>query len=91
MSLARLNLSAEVRTILSTLGVAADRYAGGTLAVRSPVTGEEIGRLSEDSPEAAKAAIDAAHTAFRQRPRSAVWCRSKSVRSSPRASAKCRK
>jgi aldehyde dehydrogenase (NAD+) len=66
MTLAKLNLSAEVKSILSTLGVAADRYTGGTLAVRSPITGEEIGRLNETSPEVAKAAIEAAHAAFLQ-------------------------
>src|ERR1700716_1974134 len=66
MTLAKFNLSAEVKAILSTLGVAADRYTGGTLAVRSPITGEEIGRLNEDSPEAARAAIEAAHAAFLQ-------------------------
>jgi aldehyde dehydrogenase (NAD+) len=66
MTLAKLNLSAEVKSILSTLGVAADRYTGGTLAVRSPITGEEIGGLNETSPEVAKAAIEAAHAAFLQ-------------------------
>jgi aldehyde dehydrogenase (NAD+) len=66
MTLARQNLSAEVKAILSTLGVAADRYSGGTLIVRSPITGEEIGRLREDTPEAANAAIEAAHAAFLQ-------------------------
>jgi aldehyde dehydrogenase (NAD+) len=66
MTLAKLNLSAEVKAILSTLGVAAERYSGGTLAVHSPITGEEIGRPREDSPEAAKAAIETAHAAFLQ-------------------------
>jgi aldehyde dehydrogenase (NAD+) len=64
MTPARQNLSAEVKAILSALGVAAGRYSGGTLAVGSPITGEEIGRLREDTPEAAKAAIEAAHAAF---------------------------
>jgi L-aminoadipate-semialdehyde dehydrogenase len=66
MTLATQNLSAEVKAILSTLGVAADRYTGGTLSVRSPIMGEEVGRLREDTPESAKAAIEAAHDAFLQ-------------------------
>ena len=58
------DLASEVSKILTDLGVAADRYTGGTLAVTSPVTGAEIGRLKEDSAADAKAAIDKAHDAF---------------------------
>ncbi len=58
------NLAAETRAILTELGVSADRYTGGTLAVTSPVTGAEIGRLREHPTEEAKAAIVAAHEAF---------------------------
>ena len=47
MSLATLNLAAEAETILAKLGVAPSAYQGGTLAVRSPITGTEIGRLPE--------------------------------------------
>lgn len=61
---ATLDLAAETKAILTELGVAADRYTGGTLAVTSPVTGAEIGRLKEHSSEEAKAAIDKAHEAF---------------------------
>jgi len=61
---ATLDLVAETKAILTELGVAADRYTGGTLAVTSPVTGAEIGRLKEHSSEEAKAAIDKAHEAF---------------------------
>ncbi|AXV16828.1 aldehyde dehydrogenase family protein [Neorhizobium sp. SOG26] len=64
MTLAQLDLAAEVNTILSDLGVAADRFTGGTLAVRSPITGKEIGKLAEVSATDAKQAIDAAHEAF---------------------------
>ncbi|ACM28611.1 MULTISPECIES: L-piperidine-6-carboxylate dehydrogenase [Rhizobium] len=59
-----LDLASEVSKILTDLGVAADRYTGGTLAVTSPVTGAEIGRLREDSAADAKAAIDKAQDAF---------------------------
>ncbi|NKJ06091.1 aldehyde dehydrogenase family protein [Rhizobium sp. SG741] len=61
---ATLDLAAETKAILTELGVAADRYTGGTLAITSPVTGAEIGRLKEHSSEEAKAAIDKAHEAF---------------------------
>ncbi|MBN8951928.1 MULTISPECIES: aldehyde dehydrogenase family protein [unclassified Rhizobium] len=58
------DLAAETKAILTELGVSADRYTGGTLAVTSPVTGGEIGRLKEHSAEDAKGAIAAAHEAF---------------------------
>ncbi len=58
------DLAAETKAILTELGVSAERYTGGTLAVTSPVTGAEIGRLREHSVAEAKAAIAAAHEAF---------------------------
>ncbi len=64
MTLAALDLAADVDRILADLGVATSRYKGGTLAVRSPVTGKEIGTLPEHSADDAKAAIDKAQTAF---------------------------
>ena len=64
MTLATLDLAAETKTILGDLGVKTDAYTGGTLAVRSPITGAEIARLSEISAADATKAIDAAHAAF---------------------------
>ncbi|MFK4770322.1 aldehyde dehydrogenase family protein [Rhizobium sp. ZW T2_16] len=64
MTLAKLDLAAEVDKIFADLGVAADKYKGGTLAVRSPISGTEIGRLPEVTAADAKKAIDAAHEAF---------------------------
>ncbi|GGG14751.1 MULTISPECIES: aldehyde dehydrogenase family protein [Rhizobium] len=64
MTLAKLDLAAEVDKIFADLGVAADQYKGGTLAVRSPISGTEIGRLPEVTAADAKKAIDAAHEAF---------------------------
>ncbi len=58
------DLAAETKAILTELGVSADRYIGGTLAVTSPVTGAEIGRLKEHSTDEARVAIAAAHEAF---------------------------
>ncbi len=64
MTLATLNLAAEADAILSRLGVDAAAFKGGTLTVRSPITGTEIGKLAELSADATGAAIDAAHQAF---------------------------
>jgi aldehyde dehydrogenase (NAD+) len=64
--LAKLDLAAEVDKIFADLGVSPERYKGGTLAVRSPISGTEIGRLPEASAEDARQAIDAAHEAFLQ-------------------------
>jgi aldehyde dehydrogenase (NAD+) len=58
------DLAHDTSKVLAELGVAADRYKGGTLSVTSPVTGEEIGRLREHSADEARAAIDRAHDAF---------------------------
>ena len=66
MSLATLNLAAEADTILAKLGVAPSAYKGGTLAVRSPITGTEIGRLPELTSQQAQSVIDAAHQAFQE-------------------------
>jgi aldehyde dehydrogenase (NAD+) len=64
MTLATLDLAAEVKSILNDLGVKAESYTGGTLVVRSPITGAEIGKLPEISAEEAGKAIEAAHAAF---------------------------
>jgi aldehyde dehydrogenase (NAD+) len=64
MTLATLDLTADVDRILADLGVATSRYKGGTLTVRSPVTGKEIGNLPEHSADDAKAAIEKAQVAF---------------------------
>ncbi len=64
MTLATLDLAAEVKNILGDLGVKAESYTGGTLVVRSPITGAEIAKLPEISAEGAGRAIEAAHAAF---------------------------
>lgn len=64
MTLATLDLAAEVKNILGDLGVKAESYTGGTLVVRSPITGAEIGKLPEITTEGAGRAIEAAHAAF---------------------------
>lgn len=64
MTLANLNLAAEVSSILGSLGISQDSLTGGTLEVRSPINGEIIGKIAEISEGDAKAAIDKAHAAF---------------------------
>ena len=54
----------ETRRILVDLGVSETRFAGGTLAVRTPVTGEGIGAVVETSAAAVPDAIARAHDAF---------------------------
>jgi len=59
-----LSAIAEARAILDRLGVDPTALDGGTLAARSPVTGEILARLAEATPGQATAAIDAAHLAY---------------------------
>jgi len=56
--------AAEVAQILDRLGVPPARRSSGRRASRSPITGEILGRLREDSPAAVAAKIEAAHQAF---------------------------
>ncbi|PWE55801.1 aldehyde dehydrogenase family protein [Metarhizobium album] len=64
MTLAQLDLAADVKKILADLGVSEARFTGGTLSVTSPISGAEIGRLPEDSAAATAEKIEAAHKAF---------------------------
>ncbi|KQT85293.1 aldehyde dehydrogenase family protein [Aurantimonas sp. Leaf443] len=57
-------LAAEAHAILTGLGVEASRLSGGSLAVRSPVTGETLAHLAEDDAASVSAAIGAAQEAF---------------------------
>ncbi|MFD2263193.1 aldehyde dehydrogenase family protein [Lacibacterium aquatile] len=57
-------VAAEVTSLLKDLGVDAARLSGGTLAARTPITGETVAHVKEDAPDAARAAIDGAQTAF---------------------------
>jgi aldehyde dehydrogenase (NAD+) len=51
-------------SLLSSLGVPTDRLQDGTLAVRTPITGETIARLTATSPAAVEAALERAGRAF---------------------------
>ena len=54
----------EARAILARLGLADVFAKDGTLAARSPLTGETLGALAEITVEGANAAIDRAHVAY---------------------------
>jgi aldehyde dehydrogenase (NAD+) len=55
---------AETHQLLEALGVSARRFTGGARTVRTPLTGETIGQVQDDTPATAKAAIAKAHEAF---------------------------
>jgi aldehyde dehydrogenase (NAD+) len=50
--------------LLTQLGVPASAYSNGTLAARTPITGEELARIPATSAEAANQTLTAAHAAF---------------------------
>jgi aldehyde dehydrogenase (NAD+) len=56
--------SAEVRTILDSIGVAHEAYEKGSLLARSPINGEIVGRAPTMDPREMGQAIDRAHAAF---------------------------
>jgi aldehyde dehydrogenase (NAD+) len=58
------NLPEATADLLQRLGVAGDALASGTLAARTPITGAELARVPETTPEAAQAIIGRAHAAF---------------------------
>ena len=57
-------LSFEVESLLVGLGVPTDAYTEGTLAARTPITGETLASVPQVSPADATAAIVQAHAAF---------------------------
>ncbi|MFP1643354.1 L-piperidine-6-carboxylate dehydrogenase [Pontitalea aquivivens] len=57
-------LPRETMALLSGLGVAPARLRDGQLVARTPITGETLCTLREDTPAEAAAAIGAAHRAF---------------------------
>ena len=59
-----LSLAREADALLRSVGVSPAAFTGGSLKVRSPVTGEEIGALPEIDVAGVGAAIGRAQTAF---------------------------
>ncbi|MDN2581123.1 aldehyde dehydrogenase family protein [Aquibium sp. ELW1220] len=62
---AGVDVKRETAELLGRLGVPRAAWTGGDMASFSPVSGEEIAAVATTSAEAAHAAIDAAHEAFR--------------------------
>ncbi|WP_367717158.1 aldehyde dehydrogenase family protein [Nitratireductor sp. GISD-1A_MAKvit] len=60
-----MNVKNETSELLKRLGVDEKAFTGGDLTVRTPVTGEEIAAVTSISADAAGAAIERAHTAFK--------------------------
>ncbi len=62
---ASVDVKQETAALLDRLGVPRAAWTGGDMASFSPVSGEEIAQVATSSAEAAKAAVDAAHDAFK--------------------------
>lgn len=60
-----MGLRTETAARLEKLGVAPERYQGGSLSVRSPLTGDQIGAVTPTRAEEASDAIELADAAFR--------------------------
>jgi len=59
-------IAQETQSLLTSLGVPATAYNGGTLASHTPITGEAIARIPTITSAATTEAIAAAHHAFLQ-------------------------
>src|ERR1700737_1838617 len=59
-----LTLKADVDALLLELGVDPNSYTGGTLAAKSPITGETVAHVRETTKAHATSAIQKAHAAF---------------------------
>jgi aldehyde dehydrogenase (NAD+) len=57
-------LVSEARGLLKALGVSDVSLAGGTLAARTPITGEILAHLAEDPASAVAARVASAHAAY---------------------------
>ncbi len=57
--------AAEINSLLTGMGVARAAFSGGSLAARSPITGEVLGQVPPVSAAQTTKAIGAAHAAFK--------------------------
>jgi aldehyde dehydrogenase (NAD+) len=64
MTLAISAVAPEVERLFASLGLPSQAYKGGTLAVRSPITGEVVAHVGQADAAEARQKIDAAHAAF---------------------------
>ncbi len=60
-----MDIKSETATLLGRLGVAKEAFSGGDMAVRSPVTGEQIGAVTKVTPEQTAKVIERADQAFK--------------------------
>jgi aldehyde dehydrogenase (NAD+) len=58
------SLISDVQTLLAGFGVPDAAYAGGSLPVRSPITGEVVAHVRQDDGNSTAVSIEAAHAAF---------------------------
>lgn len=61
-----MSIASDVHSLLEKMGVSRDKYTGGTLSVRTPVTGAVLADVPTVTPEQVEAAIAQAATAFGQ-------------------------
>ena len=59
-----MSVADDTAGLLETMGVAANRFTAGNTEVRSPITGEVIGRVAPSSLAALNAVIEKAHEAY---------------------------
>ena len=64
MTASRSNLAAEIDSLLSGFSLKRELYKEGTLAVRTPISGEIIAQVAQTPPEVARKKIEEAHAAF---------------------------
>ncbi len=57
--------AADIKNLLTSMGVAPAAFSGGTIAARSPITGEVLAQIPAASPAQTTDAIGAAHAAFK--------------------------
>ena len=60
----KITITDEAQALLEAVGVSAGQLSGGTLACRSPITGEVIANIEETSLEETGRIIEQAHAAF---------------------------
>ncbi len=57
--------AADIKNLLTSMGVAPAAFSGGQIAARSPITGEVLAQIPAASPAQTTDAIGAAHAAFK--------------------------
>src|SRR5579883_2272358 len=63
-TIAAAGIAQDAQRILTDFGVPEEQFAGGSLAVHTPISGEQIGSCRTGGAEGMNAAIERAHEAF---------------------------